>query len=77
MPRAFDSDAARHLPTALRFTENVDCPICDTTFEGVFHDDSDTVEDMTDAPVGSHTCPSCHHEWISGMSGWTFFSEAG
>lgn len=75
MPRAFDSDhtAGRRLV----FEELVDCPRCDTTFTGLFVDDSDTVQDLTDAPQGGHTCPNCGYEWISGLSGWTFFTEAG
>lgn len=74
MPRDFDSDqpAGRWL-----FTEQVDCPVCGTTFEGQFHDDSDTVQDITDAPQSAQTCPECAYEWVAAMTGWTFFSEAG
>lgn len=77
MPRAFDSDhIARSEPTALRFTENVECR-CGCVFEGVFHDDSMSVEDMTDPPIGEHRCPACAHQWVSEATGWSFFSEAG
>ncbi len=81
MPRDFDSDALAGEPDraamALRFTENVDCPQCALVFEGVFHDDSDSVQDMTDPPVGEHVCPGCGHAFATEMTGWTFFSEAG
>jgi hypothetical protein len=71
--RAFESDQ----PGRLVFTEWVDCPACGTTFEGQFFDDSDTIQDLTEAPQGAHECPECRYEWVSGMTGWTFFSEAG
>lgn len=77
MPRDFDSDAVARGEAVLRFTENVDCPRCDTIFESVFHDDSDTVEDITDPPTGTHTCPACGHRWTCEMTGWTFYTEAG
>lgn len=79
-PRAFDSDeVARSEGTVLRFTENVECRACETVFEGVFYDPcgSMTVEDMTDPPVGEHICPACGLHWLSEMTGWSFFSEAG
>lgn len=80
MPRNFDSDeVARSFVEGmeLQFVENVDCPACGTVFEGEFHDDSITVEDVVDPPVGVHRCPACGHEWSSAMTGWTFYSEAG
>lgn len=78
MPRDFDSDeVARGEQLALRFTELVDCPACGQTFHGVFHDDSMSVEDLTDPPIGEHTCPECGHQFVSEMTGWTFYSEAG
>ena len=77
-PRAFDSDdVARGLQDGLRFTENVECSNCATVFEGQFHDDSMTVEDITDPPTGEHTCPACGFHFGTEMTGWTFFSEAG
>lgn len=80
MPRAFDSDEVARWPdVVLRFSENVDCPVCETVFEGQFYDltTSMTVEDMTDPPVGQHHCPACGHRWGSELTGWSFFSEAG
>lgn len=79
MPRAFDSDevAQSDGPMMLHFTEYVDCPSCQYEFEGEFHDDSLSVEDMTDPPYGEHTCPQCKHRFASEATGWSFFSEAG
>lgn len=81
-PRAFDSDEVARNPghLILRFTENVECEAgCGTVFEGVFFDTtgSMTIEDMTDPPVGEHICPFCGRHWVSELTGWTFFSEAG
>lgn len=79
MPRAFDSDdiARDAHPHRLRFTENLDCPQCTLVFEGEFFDDSLTVQDLVDPPVGYHRCPRCGHQWTSELSGWTFYGEAG
>lgn len=74
MPRDFDSDQPAERCV---FTEQVDCPRCGTTFEGLFSDDSDTVQEITEAPQGTHQCPKCGYQWVSDFSGWTFFSEAG
>ena len=77
MPRQFDSDAVARGEEGLRFTENLDCPQCALMFEGVFVDDSISVEDIVDPPRAAHTCPGCGHQWTAEMTGWTFFSEAG
>jgi len=78
MPRDFDSDElARDPALMLRFTENVDCPACGQVCEGVFHDDSDSVQDIVEAPVGEQHCPACGHRWPAAMTGWSMFSEAG
>ena len=75
MPRGFDSgEPAGGL---LLFFENVECPACETVFEGEFYDDSMSVQDITEPPVGSHKCPECDTEWISQATGWTLHSEAG
>jgi len=74
MPRDFDSGARQ---MALRFTEIVDCPRCATAFEGVFHADGDSVEDVVDPPIGEHECPACAHHFPSELTGWTFYTEAG
>jgi uncharacterized protein (DUF2225 family) len=82
MPRDFDSDDIARRTGAvyqLRFTENVECPICFTVFDGEFFDTtgSMTVEDMAEPPIGIHTCPACRHKWGSVYTGWQFYSEAG
>lgn len=77
VPREFDSDLVARGEQRLRFVELVDCPSCDVVFDGVFDDDSLTVEDMVDPPTGTHTCPQCGHRWTSEATGWSFFSEAG
>ncbi len=76
MPRAFDSDEP---PAQLSFTENVTCKHCNEVFEGTFYDytQSQSVEDMTEAPAGWHQCPACRFSWVSEMTGWMFYTEAG
>lgn len=76
MPRAFDSD---DLPQRLSFIENVTCSDCGEIFEGLFVDysQSHSVEDLVDAPEGEHVCPECGAAWVSAMTGWMFFTEAG
>lgn len=77
-PRAFDSDDAAHAQhSALRFTENVDCPRCDAVFEGEFFDESMNVQDIAEPPSATHTCPVCQHRWVSCLTGWTMYGEAG
>lgn len=80
-PRDFDSDEVARSPEQLqlRFTENVECRICGLLFEGVFYDpdNSMTVEDIVEPPIGEHQCPGCGHRWISAYSGWSFYTEAG
>jgi hypothetical protein len=61
----------------LEFVANVDCPQCGTTYEGHWTDDSITVEDATDPPVGLQTCPGCGHQHEETYPGWFFHSEAG
>ncbi len=77
MVRAFDSDEVNRTGCPMRFTEIVDCPRCGTAFDADFVDGSISVEDIVDPPTGRHTCPRCEHTWVSEMTGWTFFSEAG
>ncbi len=76
VPRGFDSDLD---PENLVFTENVECPRCFETFEGTFQDDSSSlsVQDMAVAPFGDHECPECCHRFITTLSGWMMFGEAG
>lgn len=78
MPRMFDSDEVHQGTTqGVSFTEIVECPECDTEFDGFFHDPSLSVEDMDEAPTGQHVCPNCGHGFETTFTGWSFFSEAG
>lgn len=77
MPRDFDSDAVARSGDRLSFTELTDCQSCEFTFEVSFSDDSDSVQDMTDAPESVVACPSCGFRQLVRMTGWMFFSEAG
>lgn len=76
MPRAFDSD---NPSSDLVFTENVECPRCGEVFEGEFQDParSLSVQDMVETPESNHECPVCGCVFISVMTGWMFFGEAG
>ncbi len=76
MPRAFDSDLD---PENLVFTENVECPRCGEIFEGRFVDQTGSlsVQDMVVAPFGDHECPECGRSFITTLSGWMLFGEAG
>ena len=79
MPRAFDSDEVgrRDGVSCLSFVENVDCVSCGLAFDSEFHAQALSVEDIDEAPVGTHICPACQFEWSSQMSGWLFYTEAG
>lgn len=76
MPRSFDSDRN---PQDLLFVENVECPLCGEIFEGEFldHTQSLSVQDMVVAPFGDHQCPACDSKFISTMTGWMLYGEAG
>lgn len=76
VPRDFDSDS----PTdGHAFVENVDCECCGITFEAFFHDvgGSLSFQDMSEPPVGTHSCPGCKHVFTTELTGWTFYNEAG
>lgn len=77
MVRGFDSDEVSRGTHQLRFTEWVDCPVCDTVFDAVFVEDSISVEDIVDPPCGPQVCPCCGHTWVCQMTGWMFYGEAG
>lgn len=76
-PKQNDSDDLRRGEgELLRFSANVDCPECGSTFEQIWTDDSMTVEDMVDAPVATAHCEECGHEWEAEYEGWMIRSEA-
>ncbi len=73
MPRNFDSaDRGRVV-----FVENVDCPACGLTFEGVFVTTEAEVEDVVAAPEALQTCPGCGLAFASQLTGWHMHQEAG
>jgi hypothetical protein len=61
----------------LVLTAYLDCPECEAVFEGVWKDDSLSVQDMAEAPVADQTCPNGHVMAAEEYSGWMFRSEAG
>jgi hypothetical protein len=57
----------------------VDCanPKCGETYEGLWTDDSLSVQDMAEPPEAEQECPSCGNKQVEIFPGWTFRSEAG
>jgi hypothetical protein len=73
MPRNFDSaDRGRVV-----FVENVDCPSCGLTFEGVFVTEDAEVEDVVEAPEAQQACPGCNTVFESELTGWHMHQESG
>lgn len=58
-------------------TAFLDCPECQLTFEATWADDSLDLQDMPSAPVATHTCPACGHQFTQEYPGWSLFTEAG
>lgn len=54
-----------------------ECEVCTTLYEGTWYDDSQTAEDMVDAPEADLKCPSCGHVQHEAYPGWMNTSEAG
>jgi hypothetical protein len=61
----------------VNFTALIDCPSCDTTLEGQWHDDSIDIEQMDGPPVADQECPECGDVFPAEYPGWTTFGEAG
>lgn len=59
------------------FTALVECPSCDITFEGHWHDDSMDPEQMDGPPSGEQECPECGEVTVIEYPGWSVFGEAG
>jgi hypothetical protein len=55
----------------------LDCPSCEATFEGIWEDDSLSLQDMAEAPVADQTCVCGHVMKDEEFPGWMFRSEAG
>lgn len=62
---------------ALVLHANIDCEKCELTYEGTWHDDSHTVQDMAEPPVAEQECPGCGHRQQETYPGWMYRSEAG
>jgi hypothetical protein len=54
----------------------IGCPACGIEFEAVWLSESDTIQDMDEAPVARQTCPD-GHTFEAEYPGWTSFTEAG
>lgn len=61
---------------AVKLTAIVECPSCGTEFEGEWTDDSDTLQDMAEAPTQMQTC-ECGKQFEETYPGWTEWSGAG
>lgn len=57
-------------------TALVECPRCDTTFEGSWHDESMDPESRDEAPVAEQECPN-GHKFPAQYPGWSYTGEAG
>lgn len=55
----------------------VECPSCDTPFEGHWSDDSMDLEQMDSPPVEDQMCPECGKVFEEAYPGWATFGEAG
>jgi len=74
VPRHFDSAENQ---SRLVFAELVDCPACTLVFGGVFTSDATELDDIVETPTGAHVCPGCGHAFVTELTGWTFYTEAG
>lgn len=60
----------------MTLTALLDCPECDTPFEGTWHDDSMDAEQRDEAPVQDQQCPK-GHVFKAEYPGWSYTTEAG
>jgi hypothetical protein len=79
VPRNYDSDEQAKTGAKLTFSANIDCPECDTVFEGLWVDDAIDVEQLVDPPVNYQSCPNtkCGHRWEEEYPGFFNYSDAG
>jgi hypothetical protein len=61
----------------LRLTALVDCGSCDETYEGVWLDESMSVQDMAEPPEAGQVCPCCGHKQLEVYPAWCWRGEAG
>lgn len=57
-------------------TATVECPECDTVFEGYWADDSMDAEQRDEAPVAAQEC-QCGHRFEAEYPGWSELGGAG
>lgn len=55
----------------------IECLECGVTYAGGWEDDSDTIEDIDEAPVKEQVCPACGHVQQELYPGWINRTEAG
>lgn len=80
MPRLTDTDLNRSADQFIVMTQIVECPECDTTFDGTFPTEARDEDGLTDLEAGEfgagQTCPNCSHEWFEVFTGWTNYGDA-
>lgn len=76
MPRINDSDEQSKSNGSLVFSEIVDCPACSSAFDGVWVDNSITVEDIVEPPMATQICPECKHVFEAELTGWMNYGDA-
>ena len=62
---------------ALVLTGLVECESCELVYQGEWADNSDTLDDMAEAPEQTQYCPGCGHPQDETWPGWAYRSEAG
>lgn len=49
---------------------------CGLEYEGSWHDDSITVQDLREAPESVQECPHCGHKQMAVYPGWSTYGDA-
>jgi hypothetical protein len=80
VPSATDSDQNRSADQNIVFTQNVECPECETIFDAYFDTgakDEDGLTDLEDLEA-EVTCvnPDCTHVWTEQYTAWTNYGDA-
>lgn len=80
IPKLTDTDLNKAAEQNIIWTQNVDCPECDTTTDAVFDTgakDEDGLADLVEGDVTAEvTCPNCGHKWAEEYSGWQNYGDA-
>lgn len=72
-----DSDEQAQQGGPIVLTAIIDCPSCEAPVDGIWTDDSISIEDMTEPPVAEQKCGACGANFTEEYPGWMFRSEAG